>query len=953
MRTLFFLPDDPELKAALEAALAKYPRARRVSGPAGVATEVEAADRKHGFVVLEPPRAAEELEEIDRKCAGRFGRRLPRAVFFAPKTKQDRQKYADYVKAVKPVYERYHRVRRALVFTRLRARELTKTVRLSARTDSLLRWGLLGPMGIFAAAVVLLLFVFRDAIARPAAVQGLQALFGARAEVAGLKSTLSPSVELKGVSVANRNEPMRNLFEFDRMAGGASAGGLLAGRLHVEELALEGLKFGTERSESGALPGAEAEPPEEVPPPPEGGDLDRAFEDILKRLQPPPLEELESVRLARQVEEESRQRLERLDRAAKELPGRLEAIRKRLEGMGKAEVPPEAQEAIKELEALRADLGGLGKARSDLAVASAVGIEEEKKSIEGARAKAEEAKASMSRLEDLVARSKEIKKVGLLDAPKVLKLVEEMRTALKGLDQSAKDLEAAGQSLDQARQSLEKKKNEVDARLRSAQEGIEGAEKLAGGDGAELRKRYAELGERASKAKAAIEAGRGEAMGRLKEVQEELAAVRQEAEGLRGQTAGDLEYFRAQPAALQAALEADRKNLMERYDPAGLNAEEIMRAALGERAAGWIQTAFKAYQVARPYLARKGPPKPKKAKLPGGTVYHFPVPQEAPPRVWIKKLAFTGTQSSKDGPLRIEGRAFHLSSDPAAAGEDPRLEMTLESGERKLVVRARGTAEGEVEVEVEAEGLRLAGGRVGGRKGGIEAAAGSVALKVQGKIGPEGFGAGAKVSLQGLKLRAAEGTDERLGFLNDILAGITALAIELEARWKAGGGTELLCRSAEAADLSGALRGALGKQMEGAKKEALGKLDGMAAEPMAKARAAADSFLAQAPGKSGEIQKLLSGMPAGGVAGGGEAAGIQEALDAAADPDKAVAAFRKDLEALKAERGQAGTRQEAAFGEQQTSAAAASSLLEGETQRLGTVKEGLTAEIDRVLKLTR
>ena len=69
-------------------------------------------------------------------------------------------------------------------------------------------------------------------------------------------SAFPPGIELTGLRITNPTSPMQNALEVRRIAGYINGTALLRGMLVVEELDVEGVRFGTPRASSGALSGA-------------------------------------------------------------------------------------------------------------------------------------------------------------------------------------------------------------------------------------------------------------------------------------------------------------------------------------------------------------------------------------------------------------------------------------------------------------------------------------------------------------------------------------------------------------------------------------------------------------------------------------------------------------------------------------------------------------------------
>jgi uncharacterized protein (TIGR03545 family) len=116
---------------------------------------------------------------------------------------------------------------------------------------------------VIAAAVVFgLLFVFfyfcLDPLLKRAIVSAGQAAAGAKVEIGSLRTRLAAgTLEIRSVAVANKNEPMENLFELGAADLRFSPGAALRGKAVVSLAGLTGIQLGTKRKTSGALPRTE------------------------------------------------------------------------------------------------------------------------------------------------------------------------------------------------------------------------------------------------------------------------------------------------------------------------------------------------------------------------------------------------------------------------------------------------------------------------------------------------------------------------------------------------------------------------------------------------------------------------------------------------------------------------------------------------------------------------
>lgn len=86
---------------------------------------------------------------------------------------------------------------------------------------------------------------------------------GARVEVASVSLSFNPiGLQLQGVAVTDARQPMRNALEFESALAELELAPLWLGKAIVRELSIDGLRFGTARSESGALPDVPETAPE-------------------------------------------------------------------------------------------------------------------------------------------------------------------------------------------------------------------------------------------------------------------------------------------------------------------------------------------------------------------------------------------------------------------------------------------------------------------------------------------------------------------------------------------------------------------------------------------------------------------------------------------------------------------------------------------------------------------
>jgi uncharacterized protein (TIGR03545 family) len=114
------------------------------------------------------------------------------------------------------------------------------------------------PLAVAAALIAALVFFFTvmlNPLLERAMETGLEMIFEARSDVDNFKlNLLGFSVGIDQVTVANRDEPMRNLFQIGRMRFRLRPQAVLQGKIYIEEIRADSILFGTDRTVSGALP---------------------------------------------------------------------------------------------------------------------------------------------------------------------------------------------------------------------------------------------------------------------------------------------------------------------------------------------------------------------------------------------------------------------------------------------------------------------------------------------------------------------------------------------------------------------------------------------------------------------------------------------------------------------------------------------------------------------------
>jgi len=118
----------------------------------------------------------------------------------------------------------------------------------------LFRWRAIGPLCLLLCLLVAIWWLLLDRmVARSVEMVGAN-LVGARVDVGSADVDLGAGrVAVLGLQAANPDSPMRNLVEAEEIVADIRVGALLRKKVVVEQVSVRGVRFGTERSESGEL----------------------------------------------------------------------------------------------------------------------------------------------------------------------------------------------------------------------------------------------------------------------------------------------------------------------------------------------------------------------------------------------------------------------------------------------------------------------------------------------------------------------------------------------------------------------------------------------------------------------------------------------------------------------------------------------------------------------------
>jgi len=131
------------------------------------------------------------------------------------------------------------------------------------------------PLGFVAALIaglVIFFTIFANPLLQKALETGLEAVFEAKVNADNFRISLFKfEIAMNSLTIADRDRPMKNLIQFSTMRIKLKPQAVLRGKVFIEEIRTDHIRFGTDRTVSGALPGMgpkEQKPKEEITIPP-------------------------------------------------------------------------------------------------------------------------------------------------------------------------------------------------------------------------------------------------------------------------------------------------------------------------------------------------------------------------------------------------------------------------------------------------------------------------------------------------------------------------------------------------------------------------------------------------------------------------------------------------------------------------------------------------------------
>ncbi|MCL2832572.1 MAG: TIGR03545 family protein [Treponema sp.] len=110
-------------------------------------------------------------------------------------------------------------------------------------------------VAILIAGIVFFFTVLLNPLLQKAMETGLEAAFEAKVDTVNFRADLfNFSISMDGLAIADRDSPMQNLIQFSRIAVHLKPAAVLRGKIYIEELRADSIRFATARTVSGALP---------------------------------------------------------------------------------------------------------------------------------------------------------------------------------------------------------------------------------------------------------------------------------------------------------------------------------------------------------------------------------------------------------------------------------------------------------------------------------------------------------------------------------------------------------------------------------------------------------------------------------------------------------------------------------------------------------------------------
>ena len=219
------------------------------------------------------------------------------------------------------------------------------------------RWQGLVAFLLIVVAGALLSLLFADLLVKKSIETTGTRLVGARVELEGARlSFFPPALTLKGLQVADPDEPLTNAIEVARITGTLDGASLLRRRVIINEMSAAGVRLNTPRKTSGALRETPGNTTRRSEKPLSSQVLSLSLPGVEKIVE---LADLQSAKLAGALQAESKRAKKRWEKRLADLPGRDKAAeyQRRIETLKQTAAAGSAQglrkDILRDLEKLR------------------------------------------------------------------------------------------------------------------------------------------------------------------------------------------------------------------------------------------------------------------------------------------------------------------------------------------------------------------------------------------------------------------------------------------------------------------------------------------------------------------------------------------------------------------------------------------------------------------------
>lgn len=645
IRIFLLVPENEEVVSALKLCRKKYAQqpwivtasiaeGENVDARAqAIAERLAQEDCTSGYVLEDYPRSVEELQALDR-CLRSVDKkaRLPLALYWhGPAQKDQREQVKEFRELYFPLSEYMYENRRMLAVPKLtKMKAAFAEAQQRAKKVQLFRKGTIGAFVACCVIFVVALMFFRDPWMKSLLVNYAQEKLQARFDIETFETSLSDAgIHLKNVAAADAQNPMRNVFAWESLQASWKLGALMSAKLHAQELFVEGLRFDTQRSESGVLAeragdsALSAENTESVEDPTTDNAQSSAFLDAMNNalgaFKPPALDDLSSSILLKKLQTDAESRQQK--------------IRAQAQGIDVQAALAQSQQAAEKMKTV-----SLAAVKDDGVAADLKANSEKIKLLQ------DQSIADFTAIEATLKKLQALKISGPADIVTAKKMISDS----KNVQQKTKNIRAQIASTKQIIASSRQ-------RVVDAGKDIEKAANVA----------KQELQDGIQKVRAPIDQTRTAVTILFAEGKSAARTLRTSREKLRAAIAEDIAAGKQ-----QYAVEGLQKGLQQMLS-------DLMGQALYET----LNSGMSYYRIVQPWLPVTEKTTQTKSQVESGTDFDFalPVAEGGMPALWIKKALLSGEFILMDKKMHFSATLNDMSSNLAFTQKPITLQATAKS----------------------------------------------------------------------------------------------------------------------------------------------------------------------------------------------------------------------------------------------------------------------------------